>query len=87
MSSVDLLSDDLRDRIKATARLLPIVDQQPFVAAVEAALSKEPTIGPGNLHRIIATAWRQFFKPPEVERDQPDRHRRHSKLRAGEALL
>jgi hypothetical protein len=87
MSSVDLLSDDLRDRIKSAALLLPIVDQQPFVAAVEAALSKEPTIGPGNLHRIIATTWRQFFKPPEVERDQPDRHRRHSKLRAGEGLL
>jgi hypothetical protein len=53
-----------RDAIRAAALQLQPALQKTFVATVVTALEREPVVGPGIRHRIIAQAQRSYFEPP-----------------------
>jgi hypothetical protein len=44
-------------------------DRDTFRRAAENALATSPVcLGPGSIHRIVASIWRSFFRPPREDR-------------------
>jgi hypothetical protein len=62
------LPDDLLAIVTRTAAPLPRACRHAFERAVIAELSQHAEIGPGLVHRIAASAQRQFWEPPRLER-------------------
>ena len=61
-----LLSSEQRDAVLRAAQPLAPASRKPFIADVTAALEREPVLGPGVVHRVIAALQRVHFDPPDI---------------------
>ena len=62
------LSDDELSAVLAAARPLPVASRDAFLQQVASALQSCGEIGPGSVHRAIATAQRAHFDPPNLSK-------------------
>jgi hypothetical protein len=67
------LTDSELDAIFAAARPLDMRMRDPFLQRVASELGRCGELGPGVIHRICATAQREFFEPPELGNGAPGR--------------
>lgn len=66
MPPIVRLSDSELDAVFAAARPLDVRMRDAFLQRVAAELGRCGEIGPGVVHRICATAQRDFFDPPDL---------------------
>ena len=70
------LSDNQSLRVDNAASALPMADRDGFRQAVAAQLAGHE-IGDGAVHRAVATAFKHFWRPPELPHT-PGRWSKHS---------
>jgi hypothetical protein len=66
MSQPIALSDDELQAVMDAARPLQPRDRDRFLRAVAHAIAELPVVGPGSVHRAIATVWRGYFNAPDL---------------------
>jgi hypothetical protein len=71
MSRPIALSDDELEAVMNAARPLSPLGRDRFLKAVAQAIAELPEIGPGSVHRAIASVWRQHYDPPDLRTDEP----------------
>ena len=70
MSRPIALSDDELEAVMNAARPLSPLGRDRFLKAVAQAIAALPEVGPGSVHRAIASVWRQHYDPPDLRLDQ-----------------
>jgi hypothetical protein len=60
------LTDEQMDSVLRAAAPLQPRDRAPFLEALAQALSAQPLIGDGSIHRAIADTQKRFFDPPRA---------------------
>ena len=71
------LSDAELDAVFAACRPLQPAARDAFLQELADALQRYPEVGPGILHRTIATLQRKYFDPPDFS-GSPIRHNGNS---------
>jgi hypothetical protein len=65
------LTDSELTAVMDAARPLQPRDRDRFLKAVAQAIAALPEVGPGSVHRAIASVWRQHFDTPDLRVDEP----------------
>jgi len=60
------LTDSELEAVMNACRPLQPRDRDRFLRAVAQAIAELPEIGPGSVHRAIASVWRQHYAPPDL---------------------
>ena len=68
MSSPLKLNDDELDAVFLAARPLQPQDRDPFLQRIAELLRDCGEVGPGDVNRAIRAAQKEFFDPPNLER-------------------
>ena len=72
MSRPIALSDDELQAVMDAAKPLQPRDRDRFLKAVALAITALPEgIGPGSIHRAIASVWREYYDVPDLRSDEP----------------
>jgi predicted DNA-binding transcriptional regulator YafY len=66
MSQPISLTDSELTAVMDAARPLQPRDRDRFLRAVAQAIAELPEIGPGSVHRAIASVWRQHYDAPDL---------------------
>jgi predicted DNA-binding transcriptional regulator YafY len=66
MSQPISLTDSELTAVMDAARPLQPRDRDRFLRAVARAIAELPEIGPGSVHRAIASVWRQHYDAPDL---------------------
>jgi hypothetical protein len=66
MSRPISLTDSELQAVMDAARPLQPRDRDRFLRAVAQAITELPEIGPGSVHRAIASVWRQHYDAPDL---------------------
>jgi hypothetical protein len=73
MSRPIALSDDELQAVMDAARPLQPRDRDRFLKAVAQAIAELPEVGPGSVHRAIASVWRQHYDVPDLRAESRSR--------------
>jgi hypothetical protein len=72
MSRPIALSDDELQAVMDAAKPLAPRERDRFLKAVALAITALPEgIGPGSIHRAIASVWREYYDAPDLRSDEP----------------
>jgi len=71
MSNPVRLSDDELAAVMNACRPLAPSQRDRFLRAVAVAITELPEVGPGAVHRAIASVWRAHYDPPDLRTDEP----------------
>jgi len=71
MPSPISLTDSELQAVMDAARPLQPRDRDAFLRAVATAIAELPAVGPGSVHRAIASVWRMHFDAPDLRADEP----------------
>jgi hypothetical protein len=71
MSQPISLTDSELTAIMDAARPLQVHQRDGFLRDIAEELVKLPAIGPGSLHRVIATVQRRHFNIPDLRVSEP----------------
>jgi hypothetical protein len=71
MSQPISLTDSELTAIMDAARPLQVHQRDGFLRDIAEELVKLPAIGPGSLHRVIATVQRRHFDVPDLRINEP----------------
>jgi hypothetical protein len=71
MSQPIALTDTELQAVMDAARPLAPRDRDRFLKAVAQAIAALPEVGPGSVHRAIASVWRLHYDPPDLRTDSP----------------
>ena len=68
-----MFTHDVDNQIFSLANALAPEQRAAFEAAARAALTSMPpaTVGEGSIHRVLRPIWRDHFRPPDPEEQQP----------------
>ena len=67
------LNDDELQAVMDAARPLQPRDRDRFLQAVAHAIAELPEVGPGSVHRAIASVWRQHYDAPDLRAESRSR--------------
>ena len=67
------LNDDGLQAVMDAARPLQPRDRDRFLKAVAQAIAELPEVGPGSVHRAIASVWRQHYDAPDLRAESRSR--------------